>query len=191
MDSRMADSERTPTAIPGIAASRSTSPLQHQPDAMSSESSILYTQKAPNLDTTLQVEGPDPDKLSTMVGDKDTNALRALGGTTGLLLGLCVDSDLGLAPAPHSTPTAAASFEPGEPNAISSKAEELARLLASEQGDEDLVWLADFEADRKVHAGRGDHYGINILPPAESRSFLGLVWDTLHDKMLILLIVAA
>ncbi|KAJ2642670.1 plasma membrane calcium, partial [Coemansia sp. RSA 1694] len=71
------------------------------------------------------------------------------------------------------------------------KADELAKQLASEQGSEDLAWLAEFEADRKTYADRGDRYGINILPPADSRSFLGLVWDTLHDKMLILLIVAA
>ncbi|KAJ2363006.1 plasma membrane calcium, partial [Coemansia sp. RSA 2611] len=126
-----------------------------------------------------------------MVGDKDVEALRALGGTAGLLLGLGVNSDLGLVSAPSSAAAAGASVEPAEPVAVNSKADELARLLASEQGDDDLAWLAEFEADRKVHAERGDRYGINILPPAESRSFLGLVWDTLHDKMLILLIVAA
>ncbi|KAJ1671071.1 plasma membrane calcium, partial [Coemansia sp. RSA 25] len=125
-----------------------------------------------------------------MVGDKDADALRALGGTTGLLLGLGVDADAGLIPAPSGA-LAAASIEAVEPNLPSAKADELAKQLASEQGSEDLAWLAEFEADRKTYADRGDRYGINILPPADSRSFLGLVWDTLHDKMLILLIVAA
>ncbi|KAJ2015079.1 plasma membrane calcium [Coemansia sp. S680] len=192
MDLHIAGSERTPTAVPETVVSQSTSPLQQQPILLSSENSMSYTEKGPSLAMALQVEGPDPDELSTMVGDKNVDALRALGGTTGLLLGLGVNSDMGLVPAPYSTPTAAAApVEPVEPNITGSKADELARLLATEQGTDDLVWLAEFEADRKVHADRGDRYGINILPPADSRSFLGLVWDTLHDKMLILLIVAA
>ncbi|KAJ2893890.1 plasma membrane calcium, partial [Coemansia aciculifera] len=140
--------------------------------------------------TAIQVEGPDPDELSTMVGDKDVDALRALGGSAGLLTSLGVDGDVGLVPA-SSNAIATGSVEAAEQNLPIAKADNLAKKLASEQGDGDLAWLAEFEADRKMYADRGDRYGINILPPADSRSFLGLVWDTLHDKMLILLIVAA
>ncbi|ORX65261.1 calcium-translocating P-type ATPase [Linderina pennispora] len=43
----------------------------------------------------------------------------------------------------------------------------------------------------KLYYERVAKFGVNILPPVKSRSFLGLVWDALHDKMLILLVVAA
>ncbi|KAJ2741436.1 plasma membrane calcium [Coemansia sp. BCRC 34301] len=197
MDSHISGFERTQTAVPGDAASPqlpSSSPPQPQQRLLGTlsddNSSVLYTEKDDNVAMAIQVEGPDPDELSNMVGDKDVDALRALGGTAGLLLGLGVDADAGLVPAPSSAP-ATASIEAAEADLLSAKADELAKQLASEQGIDDLAWLAEFEADRKVYADRGDRYGVNILPPADSRSFLGLVWDTLHDKMLILLIVAA
>ncbi|KAJ2105052.1 hypothetical protein GGI16_002517, partial [Coemansia sp. S142-1] len=88
MDLHIAGSERTPTAVPETVVSQSTSPLQQHPILLSSENSMSYTEKGPSLAMALQIEGPDPDELSTMVGDKDVDALRALGGTTGLLLGL-------------------------------------------------------------------------------------------------------
>ncbi|KAI9481910.1 PMCA-type calcium-translocating P-type ATPase, partial [Coemansia mojavensis] len=68
---------------------------------------------------------------------------------------------------------------------------ELAKELAAVQGTSDAEWLAEFDTDRKLYADRVERYGVNILPPAKSQSFLSLVWDALHDKMLILLIVAA
>ncbi|KAJ2890892.1 hypothetical protein IWW38_003886, partial [Coemansia aciculifera] len=142
-----------PAAVPqALAPSQSpppSPPQQRLLDARSSDnSSVLYTEKDANMATAIQVEGPDPDELSTMVGDKDVDALRALGGSAGLLTSLGVDGDVGLVPA-SSNAIATGSVEAAEQNLPIAKADNLAKKLASEQGDGDLAWLAEFEADRK------------------------------------------
>eukprot|EP00163_Fabomonas_tropica_P011977 TRINITY_DN2302_c0_g1_i6.p1 TRINITY_DN2302_c0_g1~~TRINITY_DN2302_c0_g1_i6.p1 ORF type:complete len:805 (-),score=234.90 TRINITY_DN2302_c0_g1_i6:1546-3960(-) len=47
------------------------------------------------------------------------------------------------------------------------------------------------EEKNRRFAERIARYGENKLPPAASKTFLGLVWEALHDKILILLCVAA
>ncbi|KAI9501859.1 hypothetical protein BX070DRAFT_193917, partial [Coemansia spiralis] len=133
--------------------------------------------------------------LSVMVADKDISALQRLGGTAGLLEKLDVHPETGLvAPRPNTTENAEKTLELENLTKIAktkSRTGELAKEAAAVQDDASLTWLAEFEADRKLYADRVDRFGVNILPPAKSRSFLGLVWDALHDKMLVLLIVAA
>ncbi|KAJ2710427.1 plasma membrane calcium, partial [Coemansia spiralis] len=123
-----------------------------------------------------------PDALAAMVADKDADALRGLGGTDALLRKLDVSSDAGLVP---SSPAARAD------STATSTSVDLAKALAAAQGDSAPAWLGEFEADCALYGERMDTYGVNILPPAKARSFLGFVWEALHDKMLILLIVAA
>ncbi|KAJ2778880.1 plasma membrane calcium [Coemansia javaensis] len=128
---------------------------------------------------------PAADELAAMVADKDAEALHRLGGTHGLLRRLGVASSVGIVPAdPQPDEGAAASPE-------ATQNIELAKELAAGQGDSTLSWLAEFDADRELYRDRVGAFGVNLLPPTKSRSFLGLVWDALHDKMLILLIVAA
>ncbi|KAJ2787984.1 plasma membrane calcium [Coemansia interrupta] len=150
------------------------------------------SEKAPQQqqDISVDVDEPSSEQLSVMVADKDIAALQKLGGTNALLSVLNVDIDTGLVPEDRTTAAAtAADPDAGRPD--SSKKIELAKELAAQQDSAEVTWLADFENDCKLYADRVERYGVNILPPAKSRSFLGLVWDALHDKMLILLIVAA
>ncbi|KAJ2485193.1 plasma membrane calcium [Coemansia sp. RSA 2320] len=199
MDLKATGLDRAEVAAPGQEIMVAFQPSGQPADALSGEESVLYTEKNANQALALQIEGPDPEALSSMVGDKDIDSLRALGGTAGLLRSLGVDASVGLVSPQHDAPdttayVSAASGGPLEPIELrrtKSRNAELAKGLADEQGGDDLAWLAEFEADRKTHADRVGRYGINILPPTKSRSFLGLVWDALHDKMLILLIVAA
>ncbi|KAJ2656763.1 plasma membrane calcium [Coemansia sp. RSA 1200] len=113
---------------------------------------------------TVSVDEFTAEGLSKMVADKDIQALQSFGGTTGLLEKLNVNSDIGIVP---SSPT------------------------APEKTPGSLEFRAEFENDRKLYSDRVEKFGVNILPPAKSRSFISLVWEALHDKMLILLIVAA
>ncbi|KAI7835045.1 PMCA-type calcium-translocating P-type ATPase, partial [Kickxella alabastrina] len=131
------------------------------------------------------------DELAAMVADKDIAALQKIGGTDGLLERLNVNVDMGIIPASSSIDSVSDAAEPLKLTKTKSKNAELAKELAEEQDDSELTWLAEFETDRKLYADRVEKYGVNILPPTQARSFLGLVWDALHDKMLILLVVAA
>ncbi|KAJ2162930.1 plasma membrane calcium [Coemansia sp. RSA 552] len=141
-------------------------------------------------DSSVDVADVDLETLATMVGDKGVATLQAIGGTSGLLEKLNVNSDMGIVPSVRKSK----SGDPAEPDELSSietQNIELAKELALGQGDHTLSWLAEFESDCKLYADRVSKYGVNLLPPAKSRSFIGLVWDALHDKMLVLLIVAA
>ncbi|KAJ1736314.1 plasma membrane calcium [Coemansia biformis] len=139
---------------------------------------------------SIDMASDETDALAAMVADKDTDALRKLGGTDELLRRLGVSSDMGLMPS--SQPAAAEGAADAAAAAAAPKdTAELAKALAAGQGDSTLSWLAEFDADCELYGERMDTYGVNILPPAKARSFLGFVWDALHDKMLILLIAAA
>ncbi|KAJ2183086.1 plasma membrane calcium [Coemansia sp. RSA 551] len=139
---------------------------------------------------SIDIADADPETLSTMVSDKDTATLQRLGGTEGLLKKLNVTGEMGLVPMVQNDEADGAASSASLSTAASRNAE-LARELAAVQGDDTIEWLAEFDSDRKLYADRVERYGVNILPPSKSRSFLGLIWDALHDKMLILLIVAA
>ncbi|KAJ1901890.1 plasma membrane calcium, partial [Coemansia sp. IMI 209127] len=145
--------------------------------------------------TAIPVDDVSTEDISKMITDKDILALQALGGTAGLLEKLNVNPDIGLvASSPGATEKTHGSLElkhAGKVTQTKSRTLELAKEVAAVQDDASLTWLAEFEADRKLYGDRVEKYGVNILPPAKTRSFLSLVWEALHDKMLILLIVAA
>ncbi|KAJ2077108.1 plasma membrane calcium [Coemansia sp. RSA 988] len=143
-----------------------------------------------NRASSIDISDVDPDMLATMVGDKDVAALQGLGGTDSLLHKLNVTSDMGLVSS-GSVSTTEDPTTPEAPTSAVAKNAELAKVLAAEQGDANVAWLKEFNSGCQLYADRMDKYGINMLPPSKSRSFIGLVWDALHDKMLVLLIVAA
>ncbi|KAJ2381943.1 plasma membrane calcium, partial [Coemansia sp. RSA 2603] len=141
---------------------------------------------------SIDVNEPSSEQLSVMVADKDITALQKIGGTNALLNALNVEIDAGLVPEDRNVDgIAAAAANLDASHHELSKKIDLAKELAAQQDSAEVTWLAEFETDCKLYADRVEKYGVNILPPAKSRSFLGLVWDALHDKMLILLIVAA
>ncbi|KAJ1738197.1 plasma membrane calcium, partial [Coemansia sp. RSA 1086] len=139
---------------------------------------------------SIDIADGDPGALATMVADKDLSALQRLGGTDRLLQLLNVTSEMGIVPTTSSKDTDDTASM-AQLSTVESANAELAKELAAVQGTSDAEWLAEFDTDRKLYADRVERYGVNILPPAKSQSFLSLVWDALHDKMLILLIVAA
>ncbi|KAJ2553550.1 plasma membrane calcium [Coemansia sp. RSA 1933] len=148
-----------------------------------------------HVDAAVLVDSFSTDEVSRMIIDKDVSVLQALGGTAGLLEKLDVDPGIGIVPSRSNTAEQTrGSLELKHTSKLSktnSKTQDLAREVAAVQDDPSLTWLSEFEADRKLYGDRVERYGVNILPPAKTRSFLSLVWEALHDKMLILLIVAA
>ncbi|KAJ2851411.1 plasma membrane calcium [Coemansia brasiliensis] len=176
--------------LAGVAKSRDTAsatPVEAaQQETDSQPASLPNDDKAASIDI---VDG-DPDALARMVVDKDISALQRLGGTDKLLQLLNVTSEMGLVPtAPNKVTDDTASI--ARVSTVEPENAELAKHLAAVQGASNAEWLAEFDTDRKLYADRVEKYGVNILPPAKSQSFLSLVWDALHDKMLILLTVAA
>ncbi|KAJ2601464.1 plasma membrane calcium [Coemansia sp. RSA 1286] len=171
------------TAAPPAYTSQQNTPslLQEQPS--SSEKSEQQHVAA------IDMEDTSPEELARMVADKDIAALQKLGGTEALLKKLNVKPEIGIV-SDEKIASLSDNTADAEDTQMHSTIK-LARELAAEQHDDNLTWLADFETDCRLYSDRIEKYGANILPPAKSRSFLGLVWDALHDKMLILLIVAA
>ncbi|KAJ1986439.1 hypothetical protein GGI04_006194, partial [Coemansia thaxteri] len=150
MDLKATGLDRAEVAAPGQEIMVAFQPSGQPADALSGEESVLYTEKNANQALALQIEGPDPEALSSMVGDKDIDSLRALGGTAGLLRSLGVDASVGLVSPQHDAPdttayVSAASGGPLEPIELrrtKSRNAELAKGLADEQGGDDLAWLA-------------------------------------------------
>ncbi|KAJ1818774.1 plasma membrane calcium [Coemansia sp. RSA 2598] len=176
----MADSTVSPPAY----TSQQNTPSLLQKQTSSSEKSDQQDHVS-----AINVDGASPDELARIVADKDVAALQKLGGTDALLKWLNVRPEMGIVSDEKISSLSGNSAGAEDPKVQGIT--KLARELAAEQHDDSLTWLAEFETDCKLYADRVEKYGVNILPPAKSRSFLGLVWDALHDKMLILLIVAA
>lgn len=113
-----------------------------------------------------------PDQLDALVEQRTLTALRALGGTRGVLSGLKVDPSLGLESSRRDGP------EAGKDGG--GDAEPVAK-------DTSLTPLASLTS----LASRRSVYGANILPSRRAKSILSLAWTALKDKVLVILCAAA
>ncbi|KAJ1676672.1 plasma membrane calcium, partial [Spiromyces aspiralis] len=57
--------------------------------------------------------------------------------------------------------------------------------------DDDTPWAKDLQRHCTIFTDRVSQYGVNILPPAKTKSFLQLLLDACKDKFIILLDIAA
>lgn len=109
-----------------------------------------------------------PSRLAMLVDPKSLEDLEKIGGVSGLLEGLGVDGEKGLA-----VGTDEGNAENGAP-----------RSSADMPGGNGPQWRASMDRRRDI-------YGRNDLPRRKSKSLLLLMWLAFKDKVLILLSVAA
>ncbi|KAF9644891.1 Ca-transporting ATPase, partial [Thelephora ganbajun] len=121
-----------------------------------------------------------PYHLASLVDPKNLEALEVMGGISGLLAGLGVDSTSGLSVGGTGTTS-----QPGEAPAVvvTNPAGEKGQLV-QDSTHEGAAYSGTVEDRRRV-------YGPNILPVRKSKSLLQLMWLALKDKVLIMLSVAA
>ncbi|CAG8559832.1 9887_t:CDS:2 [Ambispora leptoticha] len=164
-------------------------------------------------DTETYSENPfafNPTILSRLVDPDNFSLLKKIGGINGLLKGLHTDPDLGLS---HDEK---APLPPIKLDDISSKEDDnydyygddplkqkenigLAdtdkkaskKKKPSKKEKKALLAKAELTKDGAPFSQRRRVFGINVLPPTESKTIFELMWIALQDKILIILTVAA
>ena len=113
-----------------------------------------------------------PFHLASLVDPKNLETLETIGGINGLLTGLGVDSNSGLAIGGKvSEPTEAPSVVVTDP-----ASEKVETVEGSAHGG--AAFSGTVEDRQRV-------YGPNVLPPRKSKSLLQLMWLALKDKVLV------
>ncbi|KAF9538947.1 hypothetical protein EC957_006007 [Mortierella hygrophila] len=134
--------------------------------------------------TTPKVERPNnngpfsftPDELMDLIDPKAPEKLESYGGVDGILQGLHADPVKGLA-------TAAGGKSLGH---VTTNADDEKPTTMSSG-----YQMGNVDATAVTFADREEFFGKNVLPKRKPKSIFQLMWIALHEKILILLLVAA
>ncbi|KAF9114743.1 hypothetical protein BGX27_009967 [Mortierella sp. AM989] len=133
--------------------------------------STTVTETVDMVDTTPTNNGPfglNPEQCMQLIDPKSTDVLKSLGGIEGVIAALHTDPTKGLSTANRPLTT-----------------------VVSDDEKENQAHNVDTSSSSVTIEDRVQYFGRNALPPRKPKSIFQLMWMALHDKILILLLIAA